>query len=103
MGKYVDTCRQLLKAIDAYIEKADKDIKDIIEAEGYAEPEKTVEYIEKIEDDVAAALTDETKYILEQTEKALSLENFADNDWSNIKQDDPITWKLKDIFDKHFN
>lgn len=103
MGKYVDTCRQLLKAIDAYIEKADKDIKDILEAEGYAEPEKTVEYIEKIEDDVAAALTDETKYILEQTEKALSLENFADNDWSNIKQDDPITWKLKDIFDKHFN
>ena len=40
MGKYVDTCRLLLKAIDAYIEKADKDIKDILEAEGYAEPEK---------------------------------------------------------------
>ncbi len=48
MGKYVDTCRQLLKAIDAYIEKADKDIKDILEAEGYAEPEKTVEYIKKL-------------------------------------------------------
>ena len=58
-------CRPLLKAIDAYLQKADGDLADALEEEGYAKPKKTLDYLEDMEEQVAAALLAETDYILE--------------------------------------
>ena len=46
-------CSPLIKAIDSYIRKADDDLKNALEEEGYAEPEETVEEIQETEDRVA--------------------------------------------------
>ena len=39
-------CGPLIKAIDAYIRKADDDLKDALEEEGYAKPDETMEAIQ---------------------------------------------------------
>lgn len=75
-------CKPLIKAIDAYIQKADSNLSDELEERGFLEPEKTVEYIQDIEGEVAAALLEETDYILSEAEKAVDLETFAEDIWS---------------------
>ena len=43
-------CGPLIKAIDAYIEKADGGLSDALKEEGYTKAKKTVKYIEDMED-----------------------------------------------------
>lgn len=95
-------CKPLIKAIDAYIKKADGDLADELEAEGYAKPEKTVEFIQDIEDGVAEALLEETDYILEEAEKAIDLEAFAEDVWPGVKLNDTVKEKLVKIFMENF-
>ena len=70
-------CQPLIKAINAYLAKADGDLADALKAEGYAEPQATIGYMQDIEDDVAEALVEETDYFLAEAEKAADLETFA--------------------------
>ena len=91
-------CRPLIKAIDAYIEKADSDLSDTLEDEGYAKGKGTVKYIEEIEEEVAEALLSQTDYFLEAAEKAVDLEEFAKSIWPGIKLNDELEEKLATIF-----
>ncbi len=91
-------CGPLLKAIDAYIQKADDDLADVLEAEGYAKPKKTVKYAQAIEDEVAEALVAETSYFLSEAEKAVDLETFAADVWPNVKINDAAKEKLTTVF-----
>lgn len=91
-------CDNLVKAIDAYITKADDDLGKTLKAEGYADPKKTVKYIKNIEDDVAEALISETDYITSKAEKAVDLETFAKDVWPGVKLSDDIKPKLATIF-----
>ena len=56
-------CNTLIKAIDVYIKKADDNLSDELEAQGYIKSEKTIKYIQETEDGVAEALLDEFKFI----------------------------------------
>lgn len=91
-------CGSLIKAIDAYIQKADDDLADSLGTEGYAKPKKTVEYIQEIEDGVAEALFDETDYILAEAKKAVDLEAFAKDVWPKVKLTDSVGSKLTAVF-----
>ncbi len=91
-------CRPLLKAIDAYLQKADGDLADTLEDEGYVKPKKTVEYIEDMEEQVVAALLAETDYILEAAKGAVALEVFAADVWPGVKLSDELMSKLAAIF-----
>lgn len=91
-------CKPLLKAIDAYLEKADKGLSDALAAEGYIKPKKTLKYVQDIEDDVAEALLDETDYILSEAEKAVDLETFAEDVWPRVKLNDAAKGKLATVF-----
>lgn len=91
-------CRPLIKAIDAYIEKADSDLADTLEDEGYAKGKGTVKYIEELEEEVAEALLSQTDYFLEAAEKAVDLEEFAKSIWPGIKLNDELAEKLATIF-----
>lgn len=91
-------CRPLIKAIDAYIEKADNDLADTLEDEGYAKGKRTAKYIEGIEDDVTEALLSETDYFISEAEKAVDLEEFAKSIWPEVKLDDDLAEKLAVIF-----
>lgn len=95
-------CRLLIKAIDAYIAKADEDLSDTLGAEGYRKPKKTLYYAEAIEDDVNEALTEETEYFLEHFEESVDLEAFAQDVWPGIKLNDKLKRKLARIFRRWF-
>lgn len=91
-------CGPLIKAIDAYLAKADGDLADALEAEGYAEPQATLGYLQDIEDGVAEALLDETDYFLAEAEKAADLETFAEDIWPRVKLTDALKAKLAKVF-----
>lgn len=91
-------CAPLIKAIDAYIAKADGDLADTLGKEGYAKPKKTLEYAQDIEDGVAEALVEETDYFIAEAEKAVDLETFAKDVWPKVKLKDELKGKLAAVF-----
>ena len=56
-------CGPLIKAIDAYIAKADDDLADALADAGFIDPDGTPAEINTLEEKVAAALTAETDYL----------------------------------------
>lgn len=91
-------CKALIKAIDAYIEKADGDLADALGQEGYAKPKRTLKYAKEIEDGVAEALLEETDYFVAEAEKAVDLETFAEDIWPKVKLKDGLKGKLVTVF-----
>lgn len=96
-------CQPLIKAIDAYLAKADGDLADALEAEGYAEPQTTIGYMQELEDDVAEELLEETNYFLAEAEKAADLETFASDVWPRVKLNDRLKAKLATVFTEHLS
>lgn len=96
-------CKPLIKAINAYLAKADGDLADALKAEGYAEPQATIGYMQDIEDDVAEALVEETDYFLAEAEKAADLETFAADIWPRVKLNDRLKAKLATVFTEHLS
>ena len=91
-------CAPLIKAIDAYIQKADDGLADALGAEGYIKPKKTLKFAQDIEDSVEEALLEETDYILAEAEKAVDLETFAADIWPGVKLNDAAKSKLATVF-----
>lgn len=91
-------CDKLLKAINAYIEKADSDLEDILTDEGYAEPGITVARISDIEEAFAEALQEETELFLSAANEAVDIDEFAKKVWPGVKLDDQTREKLAEIF-----
>lgn len=95
-------CGNLIKAIDAYIAKADSDLAATLGDEGYIEPQETVEAISSLEERVAAALLSETDYIIEAVNKADSLAQFQMDIWPKLKEGDTLQDDLQAIFSEEF-
>lgn len=95
-------CGPLLKAIDAYLQKADDDLADALEEEGYVQPKRTVKHIEELEEEIAELLLDETDYFIKKAEEAVDLETFARDIWPDVKLNDDLLEKLIAIFAEHF-
>lgn len=91
-------CEKLLKAIDAYIQKADDALEEALEAAGFIEPGDTVKEISRMEGRVARALKRQTSYILDAAEEAVDLKTFAQDVWPGIKLDDDTAAKLRLVF-----
>lgn len=95
-------CGALIKAINAYLRKADNDLEETLGSEGYAKPEETVRAISAMEEIVAEALTQETEYIVTEAEKAGTLEEFSSNIWPEIKENDALQSTLCSTFRQQF-
>lgn len=70
----------ILDAIDRYLAKADDDLADTLEEEGFAEGEETVEAIDSLQDDVAEALRNQTE------EFVAALEDAPEGDWEEAQK-----------------
>ncbi|MEG1564838.1 MAG: phage minor head protein, partial [Bacteroides sp.] len=97
------SCDRLIKSLDAYISKADDDLADALTEAGFIEADSTVTEAAAIEEQVAAALTGETDYILNGAKEAIDLEAFAKTVWPNIKAGDMVAQDLFEIFLEEFN
>ena len=109
-------CEPLIKAIDAYLRKADDDLSDALEEEGYVEPEETVKRINRLEDAVADALIAETNLVVsslkefqehpddyvKHVEESLDLEIYAAYVWPDVKLTDELKPVLISIFKEQF-
>lgn len=95
-------CRPLIKAIDAYIQKADDDLTDALEEEGYTKPKRTVRCIEELEDEIAELLLNETDYFIKRAQASVDLETFAREIWPDVKLNDELLEKLIEIFTERF-
>lgn len=96
-------CERLIKAIDNYIKKADDDLKDALEAEGYVAPKKTVKWASKVEDAITEALEEETTLFIETAERAIDVEEYAKRIWPGVKIDDTLASKIQTIFAENLN
>lgn len=95
-------CESLIEAINAYIAKADNDLEETLEDEGYAESKKSLDIAQSIEDSVTDALVEETDYIVNSFDDAVDLEAYAKKIWGDIKATDPLRAKLKELFINEF-
>ena len=91
-------CGKLLKAIDAYLQKADNDLEGELDAAGFADTGDTMDAIRSLEDEVAAALVEETELFTTATNEAVDLQTFADDIWPGVKLNDKLAKKLTGIF-----
>lgn len=94
-------CSDLIKAIDAYIAKADNDLADKLEKAGFAEPKKTVENASELEDKLADALEQEKKYLKCKAKNAVNLKELK-KIWPDIATGDNADEKLAEIFLEDF-
>lgn len=92
----------LLKAIDAYLQKADGDLAEELAAEGYLDSVNTVDEIARLEDDIAAALAEETERFKKAIAGANSLEEFAETVWPEVKRADTMGETLAALFKAAF-
>ena len=95
-------CKGLLKAINAYIQKADDDLEEQLTAEGYADANLTVEAASELEENIATALKAETALFLADFEDSIDLEVFYSDIWPEIKGADDVDVKLKQAFMDEF-
>lgn len=91
-------CGGLIKAIDAYIAKAEDDLTSRLKKEGYAKSKKTVEAMKSIEDEVTDLLLEETAVFTQATGQALDLQEFAEKLWPEIKLTDALAAALERVF-----
>lgn len=94
-------CDALLKAIDAYLAKADDDLSEALDDAGFIESKETVKDAAALEDKLTEALEKETKYFRAKAKKAVDLEAFA-KDWPDIIEGDNVDEQLAKLFAEDF-
>lgn len=99
----IHDCSSLAKAIDAYIAKADSDLKGALGDAGFTDPTGTVKKISALERRVSGALIEETELFTAAAGKAVDLEAFAADIWPGLKSTDGVDKKLSEIFLDEFN
>lgn len=94
----------LLKAIEAYLEKADEDLTEMLEDEGRAESEESVDAINSIEEGIEDALTAETKRIINAIKKHKTLDTLvAAGAIDEIFDSNTCSNKIKKLVSKEIN
>lgn len=91
-------CIPLVKAIDAFLAKADDSLEEELKAEGYALPAETVATVNEVEALVTTALESNADELLTELDGALDLRTFFKNNWPAIKKRSKLAQELFDVF-----
>lgn len=94
-------CDPLLKAIDAYLAKANNDLTDSLKSAGFVKPKDTVKEIESLEDEITEALEDEVTYYRKKASKAVDLKALK-KIWPEIVEGDTTDKTLAKLFAEDF-
>ncbi len=89
---------KLINAIDKYIEKADENLKDQLEQDGFIEPEETVEYINYLEEATAAILFSETDFFMRRFRASNSVNNFLENELEKVIAEDVTDKAISNLY-----
>lgn len=94
----------LIKAIDAYLAKADDDLAKTLDDAGFVDPKKSVKDVATLEDKVAETLERETSYFKSAAKKAVNLSAFSKSLpglINNDNTDEQLTKLFLDDFKVH--
>jgi len=95
-------CRALIKAIDAYVEKADKGIEQALEAGGYAQPKETTQRIKALEEELTEALKNEFTLTVSSLNDCEDLREFYNQAWPERRDSNEIVERLSRTFESTF-
>ena len=93
----------LLEAIEQYIAKADNDLEDQLNEEGYVEAGVAVSHMGAIEDGVTAAVENNVDEVLARLQSASGVDDFIENVWPEISNSDEMEKALYDLFYQQFD
>lgn len=100
-------CEQLIKAIDAYIAKADEKLSDTLGKEGFVQPEETVKHAEELEEQLAEVFTEQSADFTDLINKArkigIDVEEILNDQFPDFKANDKTRDKLFKIFFEDFS
>lgn len=96
-------CSKLIAAIDAYIEKADKDIEDNLKDSGFVEPKKTVKKMTELEEDLTDILEEDTKFIVSTIQDYDGVQDYVAQKWPEVQEREDVVRKLTRTFESTFN
>lgn len=96
-------CQALIKAIDAYIQKADDDIEKNLRQAGFVSPKKTVQRMQEIEEELTELLEADTTFIITTIQDYDGVEEFIRERWPELQNDQDLVAKLTKTFEKQFS
>lgn len=96
-------CREIAAAIDAYIARADNALEKELGGAGFIEPKQTIKDIEALEEELTAALEEDTKFIVSTTDEYSTLTNYAETGIQTATGSDKLIKKLTRTFNSTFS
>lgn len=95
--------KPLIDAIDRLIAKANSDLENSLESEGYVAAKDAVIYINSIEDGITALLNDNTDNLLESLKNEKNVSEFISGTWQQIKGNTELPEALEKLFFEKFD
>lgn len=92
----------LLSSVERYITKADKDLEETLEGEGYVNAAGAVEAINKLEEAVNDALVEDAQNFLDKVQEAENIDDFIREAWETYRTSADLETALEEIFRKGF-
>lgn len=94
-------CGPLIKAIDAYLAKAENDLYEQLTMEGYLKAKESLNTVDEIEEVVTKLLEDNADDLLKELADAIDLETFFKDNWPKFKNKSKLAQDLFDVFHLH--
>ena len=96
-------CGPLIKAIDAYLAKAENDLYEQLTMEGYLKAKESLNTVDEIEEVVTKLLEDNADDLLKELADAIDLETFFKDNWPKFKNKSKLAQDLFDVFHTQFS
>lgn len=96
-------CGPLIKAIDAYLAKAENDLYEQLTMEGYLKAKESLNTVDEIEEVVTKLLEDNADDLLKELADAIDLETFFKDNWPKFKNKSKLSRDLFDVFHTQFS
>lgn len=95
-------CQELIKTIDAYIEKADRKLEEQLKAHKYIKPKETLQYARNVEEGVAGLIDRQTEEFISALHESQDLEGFYHKGWDDFKKNQGLTAQFTALFKENF-
>lgn len=96
-------CGPLIKAIDAYLAKAENDLYEQLTMEGYLKAKESLDTVDEIEEVVTKLLEDNADDLLKELADTIDLETFFKDNWPEFKKKSKLAQDLFDVFHKQLS
>lgn len=96
-------CSPLIKAIDAYLAKAENDLYEQLTMEGYLKAKESLDTVDEIEEVVTKLLEDNADDLLKELADTIDLETFFKDNWPKFKKNSKLAQDLFDVFHKQLS